>query len=98
MNRKQRRADRFPPRISDLPDPERKVMFALIKCWLEDSPAGREIRRSQKLSVEQGIRLICELHAKGLVRLRFGAGTPGEGAPFYIEPVMPMGGWEGSRA
>lgn len=98
MNRKQRRAGKLPANISDLPEDQRKVMCALIQFWLEESEVGQEIRRRQRLSVERAIDLICSLHAKGLVRFRFGPGTPLKDAPFYVEPLLPMGGWEGSRA
>lgn len=99
MNRKQRRADRvFGKKISDLPEEPRKVICALIKHWLLNTECGRDICERQGMSIEQAVDCICELHDKGLARLRFGPGTPLKDAPFYIDPIVPMGGWEGSRA
>lgn len=97
MNRKQRRAHRQPPKISGLPDDERAVLRALIKCWLTETEAGQALL--QMFPVEDATSHICELADKGLVRFVKSRGRLGDGkTSFWVEPVLPAGWHEGGRA
>lgn len=102
MNRQQRRAARkagsFTETLDSLTPSQRKVMDCLIDNWIENSDAGRDVAGRLSLTTPQARTLIYELADKGLVRFVKGKGDFDGSTPFWIEPVLPMGGWEGSRA
>jgi hypothetical protein len=102
MNRHERRAARragtITEKLSAMTPEHRKVMDALIDYWIENSEAGRAVAVRLALTTPAARAAIYELADKGLVRFVKGKGSFDGTTPFWVEPVMPMGGWEGSRA
>jgi hypothetical protein len=101
MNRHERRAasrkSTLRPKIGELPEGQRKVLLALIGYWAENSEIGQQLVQYSG-STEEAVGAVCGLYDKGLVRFVKQPGEFDGTVRFWIEPVLPMGGWEGSRA
>jgi hypothetical protein len=101
MSRHERRATNrkssLRPKIGELPEGQRKVLVALIAYWAETSKIGQQLVQYSG-STEEAVGAVCELYDKGLVRFVKQPGEFDGAVGFWVEPILPMGGWEGSRA
>jgi hypothetical protein len=90
MNRKQRRAAKAAPKISEIGEDERKVLMSLIKYWLTESVAGQAV--VEQIGMDEAIQAVCNLRDRGLVRFVGGPERLDGTFPFSVESTLPAGG------
>jgi hypothetical protein len=88
MNRHERRGARKRPLLGKLTGDDAKVMEALLRCWLRDSEAGRQI--SETLSEDEAYTALCGVIDRRLARVKVIEG-PGDTLGVSVELAMQGG-------